>query len=524
MSRRMLFVLLTVAIMAVIVSACGGAAAPAAAPTTAPAAAAQPKAAEPTAAPKAAAPTEAPKAAVATVAPTVAAAAKAAATSAPTLAAAAGAAGGSCKESIGASADGAKSKGLMELADAYAGKFKGQKVTMTGPFTGEDEARFNNSIKKFEDATGIDIQYAGSKEFEATIAARIAAADAPDIIDFPQPGLAATFMKQGKLVPTSKLGIPDAWLKENYLQSWIDMAQMPGADGKPVTGGVWQRFNGKDLVWYPKAAFDKAGYKVPTTWDEMMALTDQIAKDGDTPWCIGIESGAATGWPATDWIEGIMLRTTSPQNYDKWVTGDLKFDSPEVRKALDYMSKIWLNDKYVQGGKAKIVTTNFGDAPAGMFQTPPKCWLHKQGNFIMAFFPKTAKALTDYDFFYLPPIDSAQGKPFLVAGDLMAATNDKPATKAVMQWFSTGDGVKGWLAAGGALGPQKDVCLDWYGDPVEKKIAGIYQGSTVVRFDGSDLMPGKVGAGSFWKGMTDWLSGAAPLDTVLKEIDASWPR
>ena len=196
----------------------------------------------------------------------------------------------------------------------------------------------------------------------------------------------------------------------------------------------------------------------------------------------------------------------------------------EVRKAIDVMSKIWLNDKYVQGGKAKIVTTNFGDAPAGMFQTPPKCWLHKQGNFIMAFFPKTAKALTDYDFFYLPPIDSAQGKPFLVAGDLMAATNDKPATKAVMQWFSTGDGVKGWLAAGGALGPQKDVCLDWYGDPVEKKIAGIYQGSTVVRFDGSDLMPGKVGAGSFWKGMTDWLSGAAPLDTVLKEIDASWPR
>ena len=516
MSRRMWFVLLTVAVLAVIVSACGGAAAPAQqAAATQPPAAAQPKQA---------AATEAPKAAVATVAPTAVAKAAAAATTAPTLAAAAAASAGSCKESIGANEAGARSKGLNDLADAYAGKMKGQKVTMTGPFTGEDEAKFNNAIKKFEDATGIDIQYAGSKEFEATIAARIAAADAPDIIDFPQPGLAAGFMKQGKLVPTDKLGVPDTWLKENYLQSWIDMSQMADKDGKNVNGGIWQRFNAKDLVWYPKQAFDKAGYKTPTTWDEMMALTDQIAKDGDTPWCIGIESGAATGWPATDWIETILLRTTSPQNYDKWVKGDLKFDSPEVRKALDYMSKIWLNDKYVQGGKAKIVTTNFGDAPAGMFQNPPKCWLHKQGNFITSFFPKTAKPLTDYDFFYLPPIDPQYGKPFEVAGDMMAATNDKPATKAVMQWFSTGDGVKGWLASGGALGPQKDVCLDWYSDPVEKKIAQAYTASTVVRFDGSDLMPGKVGSGSFWKGMTDWLSGAAPLDTVLKEIDNSWPR
>ena len=471
-------------IVSLLLSACGGGAAPTQAPAAQPT---QPPAAQPTQAP-----TKAP----------------AAATS---------------DSGIGGNEAGARSKGLTFLADAWAGKYKGTKVTMTGPFTDEDAVKFNNSMKEFKDKTGIDIQYEGSKEFEASISAQIQGGAPPDVIDFPQPGLLAGFAKQGKIVETTKL-IPASWLKENYLQSWLDMAMQPGPDGQPMMTGVWQRFNGKSLVWYPKPAFDKAGYKIPTTWDELVKLTDQIAKDGDTAWCVGIQSGAATGWPATDWAEDLMLRTTSLQNYDKWVKGELKFSSPEVKKAIETFAVIWNNDKYVYGGKAKIVTTFFGDAPAPMFENPPKCWLHRQGNFITSFFPKGLKAGVDYDVFYLPPVDPQYGKPFLVAGDIMAATNDKPETAAVMQYFSTGAGVKGWLAAGGALAPQNDSSLDWYGDPVERKVAELAKGATAVRFDASDLMPGAVGSGSEWKGFTDYFSGAADLDTVLKEIDASWPK
>jgi alpha-glucoside transport system substrate-binding protein len=277
-------------------------------------------------------------------------------------------------------------------------------------------------------------------------------------------------------------------------------------------------------VWYPKKAFDDAGYKVPTTWEELQALQDQIVADGDTPWCVGIESGAATGWPATDWTEEMMLRTTSLENYDKWVKGELKFDSPEVKKAIETFAKIWNDPKMVYGGTAKIVSTAFGDAPAPMFENPPKCWLHKQGNFIMAFFPQGTKPLVDYDTFYLPGIDPQYGSPFLVAGDLMTAFADRPETCAVMQYFSTAESVRGWLASGGALSAHNDSTVDMYGDPVEKKIAEMVKKATAFRFDGSDLMPGQVGAGSFWKGMTDYFSGAADLDTVLKEIDASWPK
>jgi len=410
----------------------------------------------------------------------------------------------------------------QELADAYAGKFKGTVVSMAGPFTDNDAVVFESSIKEFEEKTGIDIQYEGSKEFEAAINIRVDGGNPPDIADFPQPGLLNTMVKKGKVIDVSKVINPD-WLKKNYKQSWLDMGTMQAPDG-PITAGIWARVNGKSLVWYPKAEFDAAGYTVPQTWDELMALTEQIASDGDTPWCIGIESGAATGWAMTDWIEDLMLRTTSLENYDKWVAGQLKFDSPEVRKALEYVTKIWFDDKYVYGGRKSIPTVFFGDAPKPMFEKPPKCWFHRQGNFIVTFFPEGLTAGKDYSFFYLPPVDEQYGKPALVAGDIYAMFNDRPEVRAVMQHFSTGESLKGWVQAGGAISPHNDSSLDWYSNDVDRGVAEIIQNATSERYDASDLMPGAVGAGSFWKSMTSYVSGSIDEDTALKEIDASWPK
>jgi alpha-glucoside transport system substrate-binding protein len=411
----------------------------------------------------------------------------------------------------------------QELADAYAGNLKGTKVTMFGPFGDEDEVKFNNSVKAFEDATGIDIQYEGSKEFETTINVRVEGGNPPDIADFPQPGLMASIARSGKILDASKF-VNAAWLQKEYNQGYIDTATVAGASGE-ILGGVFHRVNTKSIVWYPKVAWDAAGYEVPQTWDELKALMDTIVADGDTPWCIGIESGTATGWPATDWMEDIMLRTTSLENYDKWTTGELPFTSPEVKKAAETMAEIWFNDKYVYGGTKQIVSTSFGDSVQPMFQDPPKCYLHRQGNFITSFFETAkpgVKGGVDYDFFYLPPIDEQYGKPVLFAGDIMSAFNDRPEVRAVMQYFATYEGVKGWVQAGGALSPHKDSSLDDYGTDTDRKVAEILLNATSVRFDGSDLMPGAVGSGTFWKGMTDWVSGSVQLDQALEEIQQGW--
>ncbi len=404
--------------------------------------------------------------------------------------------------------------------DPYAA-VRGTVVTMAGPFTDNDAIKFEESIKPFEEMTGIDIQYEGSKEFEASIGIRVEGGNPPDIVDFPQPGLLSNFVRKGYVVDLNKVLDMDK-VKSNYIQSWLDMATMESPEGE-IMAGIWGRVNGKSLVWYNKKEFDAAGYKVPETWEELEALQETILADGDSPWAVGIESGAATGWAATDWIEEMMLRTTSLENYDRWVAGELKFNSPEVRAAIKAMTDIWFADGMVYGGRKGIATTSFGDAPKVMFETPPKAWLHKQGNFITTFFPDNLVAGVDYDFFYLPSVDPQYGRPVLVAGDIYAMFNDRPEVRMVMQYFATAASVEGWVKAGGAISPHKDSKLEWYTNEVDRKVAEVIQNATSVRFDGSDLMPGAVGAGSFWKEMTAYVSGAKSLDEALTAIDNSWP-
>lgn len=405
------------------------------------------------------------------------------------------------------------------LAKAYKGDYKGKKVTMYGPFADADEVKFNESIKDFEAKTGIDIAYEGSKEFEATIGVRVNGGNAPDIADFPQPGLLSGFVKDGKVIDVKSF-LSDDFLKQQYKQSWLDMATMTGKNGD-VMAGVWARSSVKSLVWYNKKAFNDAGYKIPNTWDELIALTEQIAKDGDPAWSIGIESGAATGWPATDWIEDIMLRTTSPDNYDKWVSGELPFTDEIVKNAVSKMSEIWLNPDYVYGGRKSIATTSFGDATHPLFTNPPQAYLHRMAGFITSFFPEGLTA-DDYDWFPFPSIDPQYGTPALISGDIYAMFNDRPEVRAVMQFFTTGDSLKAWVQSGGVTAPMNDVELSWYPNETERRMAEFVQNAKTVRFDGSDLMPGAVGAGTFWKGMTDYVSGTVDLDKAMSEIQAGW--
>jgi alpha-glucoside transport system substrate-binding protein len=329
----------------------------------------------------------------------------------------------------------------------------------------------------------------------------------------------ADFARSGFLVDLGEF-ITDEYMLTKYTQSWIDLGTV---DGQLV--GVWHNADVKSLVWYPVAAFEAAGYTVPETWDDLEALMDQIVADGSTPWCIGLESGGATGWPGTDWIEDIMLRTQPPEKYDEWTRGELKFTSPEVKAAFETLGEIWFNEDYVYGGTTSILQTPFGDSPTPMFDDPPSCYMHRQASFIVNFFPDgtVVGPEGDVNYFYLPPIDSTYGKPVLGSGSIMSMGNDTPAVRLVMEYLTTGESTKAEVEAGILVSPHLDSDLAWYPDAATKGFAEILMAADTFRFDGSDLMPGAVGAGSFWTGIVDYVGGN-DLDTVLGEIDAAWPE
>jgi alpha-glucoside transport system substrate-binding protein len=280
--------------------------------------------------------------------------------------------------------------------------------------------------------------------------------------------------------------------------------------------------------------FKEKGWTVPTTWDEMIKLSDTIAGTGMKPWCAGFESGVATGWPGTDWIEDLMLRTTTTDNYDKWTTHGIPFNDPAVVAAFDKAGEILKNDKYVNGGIGgvkTIATTAFQDG--GKPIELGKCAMHRQASF----YSGTWKAGSDISetgdifAFYLPAVDPAKGKPVLGGGEVDAMFNDKPETVAVLSYFTSAQGVKDRAAVGDWIGPNKamtpEMAINWKDKKpntiLALSIKILNDPAAVFRFDGSDLMPSAVGAGTFWKGMTKWVSGA-DTKSVTDDIEASWPK
>jgi alpha-glucoside transport system substrate-binding protein len=393
-------------------------------------------------------------------------------------------------------------------------------VTIVGPFVGEEARRFEASMASFEERTGIDILYEGSTDFETLMLVRVEAGDPPDIAAFSQPGLLSDFVSDGQVLDLNDW-FDEGYLEEQYDQHWLDMATM-----NEIMAGVWYRASVKSLVWYPVPWFQEFGYQIPETWDEMLTLSKQMVGDGNTPWCIGMESGAATGWVATDWMEDIMLRTQPVDAYDAWVNGELPFDSPEVKNAAEIMGEIWFNEDWVLGGTDAILRIYYGDAPTLMFDDPPSCYLHRQASFIPAFFPEDITLGEDVDFFYLPPIEPEEHpKPVLGAGDIFAAFNDRLEVRVVMEYLTTGESTRAWLQSGGFVSPHADTPLDWYPTETDRRYAEILSEASVFRFDGSDLMPSAVGTGSFWSGMVDYVDAEGRnLDEVMKTIDGAWPR
>jgi alpha-glucoside transport system substrate-binding protein len=400
---------------------------------------------------------------------------------------------------------------------------KGETLTIFGPWRGDDETHVQVVLEYFREATGADVKYSSSENYEQQVVIDTQAGSPANISVLPQPGLIADLASKGLLSPLTDAD--KAWMIENYGagQSWVDIGTAKDKDGKPQFLGFPYKTDLKSLVWYSPENFADAGYEVPKTMEELIALSDKIVADGGKPWCIGLGSGGATGWPATDWIEDIMLRTQPPEVYDKWVTNEVKFTDPAVTGALDIFGSFAKNDAYVDGGTAGVASTDFRDSPKGLFTTPPKCYMHHQASFIPSFFPEGTKMGQDADFFYFPTYASKPelGKPVLGAGTLFTITKDSKAARAFIDFLKLPLAHELWMADGGFLTPLKSANPAAYASDAARKQGDIMATASTFRFDGSDLMPGKIGAGAFWTGMVDFVGGKSSADTAA-EIQKAW--
>jgi alpha-glucoside transport system substrate-binding protein len=441
------------------------------------------------------------------------------------LALVATACGGSSNTSTNAGGGGGSSASASAECQDFTqyGDLKGKTITVyTGIVTPED-ALLKKTWAPFEKCTGATIKGEFDKSFEAQILVRAKANNLPDIGIIPQPGLLKTLVATGKAVPADQATTET--VDKNFTSSWKDLGSVDGTFYAPP-----QNASMKSLVWYSPKEFKDKGYQIPKTLDELKALSDKIAATGKKPWCAGINSGEATGWPVTDWMEDWMLRLYGPEEYDKWVNHAIAFNSPEPTAALDAVGQYLKNPKYVNGGFGNvksIASTTFQDGGLPILQG--QCSLHRQASFYAANWPAGTKVGPDGDVFafYLPG-KTAEDKPVLGGGEFMLAFRDAPEVHAFQNYVAstTWANLSEQGGGGRCVTPNKNAdpakaanCSD-----IDKLAISVLQDpKSVFRFDGSDAMPAAVGSNSFWKQATNWITGQSTKDTVDK-IEASWPK
>jgi len=388
----------------------------------------------------------------------------------------------------------------------------GQTVTLLHAIGGEAEQEaLQQALDLFEQETGNTVEAEYTDDFATTLGIRIDGNNPPDVAFYPQPGALKGSVDSGAAVSFDEAGVETSDLAPGVLEAGT-------FDGTAYGVVVKQALS--SLLWYKLPEFEDAGGSVPESWEDMMSVTDTIAGSGTTPWCIGIESGGATGWVATNWIEDAMLRLHGGPVYDQWTTGELAFDSPEVREAFELVGEIFFTEEYVLGGATGIINTPFGDAAAPMFQDPPACVMHRQAGFIEGNFE--GELGTDYGLTLLPPVDGRGGAVF--SGDLAAIHTDNAAAAELVSFLTTKEAQEAWHGHEGSGSLSVSSAFDSSVYPSESlaQQGELLAGVDLARFDGSDLMPSAVGGAAFFTELVAWLNGQ-DLDTTLQNIDAAWP-
>jgi alpha-glucoside transport system substrate-binding protein len=383
---------------------------------------------------------------------------------------------------------------------------------------GDEQASFLAMVKPFEQRTGIKVAYEGTRDLNAVLTTRVQGGNPPELAGLPGPGQMKQFAQSGKLIDLDNV-LDMNTMRSQYSDSWLKLAQV---DGKQYAIFIKSALKGQ--IWYDPKQASAAGLSSsspPSTFSDLTTIANAIKARGKTPWCVGLESGAASGWPGTDWLEDIVLRQSGPQKYEDWFNGKLAWNSPEIKQAFQTWGQIVATPGMVFGGKNAMLSTNFQTAGNPLFTNPPGCYLHHQASFITSFFTQanpSLKPVDDFNFFMFPDINTQYSGAAEVAGDLFGMFKNTPQARQLIKYLATPEAQQIWVKRGGALSPNKNVPLSAYPDKLSQQAGQILTTAKITEFDASDNMPDAMNT-EFWHQILAYVQNPSKLDSILAKLD-----
>lgn len=367
-------------------------------------------------------------------------------------------------------------------------------VTLLANWTGTDQKNFRRAvIEPFERKYRIHVDYQGSNAESQVLGADVEAGTPPDVVVLTGPGELADYARQKHLVSLD--GLVD---RDDFGTSWAT----PLADGHvywfPLKADL------KSIVWYPADVGEQ---------QRRQAVHDPAQ------WCLGMGSGATSGWPGTDWIEDILLQRYGPDVYARWARGDLPWESTQVRDAWI----TWYDLVGADGDEALVrraLKTPYRSASEPVAATPRGCTLEHQASFI-----RKQPAWRHAEGRYEPSARLIFGAPanraWEVSGDLVALLHDTPQAKQLIRYLASADAQRAWTTEESALSVHAGVepAPDEAGSTWHRSLARALRDEGATHcFDASDAMPPAV-RDAFAEATIEFLAHHTHLDALLRSLD-----
>lgn len=388
-----------------------------------------------------------------------------------------------------------------------------QAVTVVGMWSGSEQASFQDVLDAFTIQTGIPTSYTMRSDIRDFLLSCAVTDTCPDVAVVPFLTLVGELAGQGTLVPLDTI-IPD--FDTYYTTTWRTLSSI----GSTLYSLPF-RVSGKSIIWYRPEAFESVTATVPLSWTALLDLSDKLVADGQTPFSIGAESGAASGWPLTDWFENILLRVGGPEVHRKLVSHSISWTDPRVVETMQRFTDIVGQEDYQVGGITGTLTTHFADALDFVFASPPSGTMYFEGTWVQGVISDHFPSLIpvdDYNIFTFPEIDPAFGQPLMGSVDFVVLFHDNTDAQSLIQFLATPDAAEIWAAQGGYLSPNGGVDLNTYPDELGRAQAEQLVGAREFVYDLDDQLPFELQT-YVWGAFMDFVAHQDQMMSILQGIE-----
>ncbi len=390
-------------------------------------------------------------------------------------------------------------------------------VDVLNVWGGEEQDSFRAVVAPFTAHTKIKVNIESTRDLDAALTERLRGNSPPDIAILPNPGKMQQLAGQNKLIRLDTF-LNMGQIHIDYPSSWVDLGM--------YNGGFYALFYkaaNKGTIWYNPAQFQAAGLQIPAAWSDLIAVSDKLASRGKYPWSMGVESGAASGWPAADWVAEIYLNQSGPVMYDRWVAHKIPWTDASIKSAFQMFGQIVSGKHYIKGAPQSILATGFQDATYASFSKPPRAYMYYLGDFAAGFITSrfsAARPGMDFNFFPFPTINQEFQGSVTGGADVVVAMKDNGAVRKLIKYLATADAQAIWVRRGGFTSANKSLDLNTYPNAVAHASAKMLTEARSFKFGAGDLMPPAVQQ-AFWKGMQAFIGNPRQLNSVLSTIEST---